>query len=56
MTQFTIEQNRDPSVHVMNRNRPVIYLNTFEGEGEQVLRILKRRRMPAVYACICQQS
>lgn len=41
MTQFTIEQKHISVYPCDESDRPVIYLNTFEGEGEQVLRLLR---------------
>ena len=41
MTQFTIEQKHISVYPCDEPDRPVIYLNTFEGEGEQVLRLLR---------------
>lgn len=46
MTQFTIEQKHISVWPCDEPDRPVIYLNTFEGEGEQVLRILRDEGCP----------
>ncbi len=56
MTQFTIEQKHISVCPCDEPDRPVIYLNTFEGGRRTGAAHSKRRRMPAVYACICQQS
>lgn len=47
MTQFTIEQKHISVYPCDEPDRPVIYLNTFEGEGEQVLRLLRDDGCPA---------
>ena len=41
MTQFTIGQKHISVYPCDEPNRPVIYLNTFAGEGKQVLRLLR---------------
>ena len=46
MTQFTIEQKHISVCPCDEPDQPVIYLNTFEGEGEQVLRILRDEGCP----------
>lgn len=46
MTQFTIEQKHISVCPCDEPDRPVIYLNTFEGEGEQVLCILRDEGCP----------
>lgn len=46
MTQFTIEQKHISVYPCDEPDRPVIYLNTFEGEGEQVLSILRNDGCP----------
>ena len=47
MTQLTIEQKHISVYPCDEPDRPVIYLNTFEGEGEQVLRLLRDDGCPA---------
>ena len=47
MTQFAIEQKHISVYPCDEPDRPVIYLNTFEGEGEQVLRLLRDDGCPA---------
>lgn len=46
MTQFTIEQKHISVYPCDEPDRPVIYLNTFEGEGGQVLRLLRNDGCP----------
>ena len=46
MTRFTIEQKHITVYPCDEPDRPVIYLNTFEDEGEQVLRILRNSGCP----------
>lgn len=46
MTQFTIEQKHITVYPCDEPDRPVIYLNTFEGEEDQVLRILRDSGCP----------
>ena len=46
MTQFTIEQKHISVYPCDEPDRPVIYLNTFEDEGGQVLRILREEDCP----------
>ena len=46
MTRFTIEQKHITVYPCDEPDRPVIYLNTFEDEGEQVLRILRDSGCP----------
>ena len=41
MNQFTIGQKQISVYPCDEPDRPVIYLNTFAGEGEQVLRLLR---------------
>ena len=46
MTQFTIEQKHITIYPCAEPDRPVIYLNTFEKEGEQVLYVLREGGCP----------
>ena len=46
MTQLTIEQKHISVYPCDEPDRPVIYLNTFEGEGGQVLRLLRDNGCP----------
>ena len=46
MTQFTIGQKHISVYPCDEPNRPVIYLNTFAGEGKQVLRLLRDEGCP----------
>lgn len=46
MTQFKIKEKQISVYPCDEPDRPVIYLNTFDGEGEQVLRILRDEGCP----------